>query len=111
MKADHGRIDLERLRQWLGRSTEAEDIATPALVERFCTTLRPHLAALDTTETPLGLHWCLAPQAAPISALGPDGHPALGGFLPPVPLPRRMWAGGEIEITAPIPIGSRVVRR
>ncbi len=41
------------------------------------------------------LHWCLAPETPPADALGPDGHAAKGGFLPPVPLPRRMWAGGS----------------
>jgi 3-methylfumaryl-CoA hydratase len=111
MNADDSSIDLEQLRQWVGRTAEAEDIATPALVERFCTTLLPHLAPFDEGLTPLGFHWCLAPQAVAMSALGRDGHPSLGSFLPPVPFPRRMWAGGEIEVAAPIPIGSRVVRR
>jgi 3-methylfumaryl-CoA hydratase len=111
MTASNSSIDLARLRQWIGRSEEAEDIATPALVERFCTTLLPHLASFDDAHTPLGIHWCLAPRVAPISALGRDGHPALGDFLPPVPLSRRMWAGGEIEFLAAIPRGGRVVRR
>src|SRR3546814_15783247 len=53
----------------------------------------------------------LAPQVAPMAELGTDGHPAKGSFLPPVPLPRRMWAGGEIETPVPFRIGDRVVRR
>ena len=40
-----------------------------------------------------------------MSMLGPDGHPTRGGFLPPVPLPRRMWAGGEIEFFDPLRVG------
>ena len=111
MTASNTSIDLARLRQWIGRSEEAEDIATPALVERFCTTLLPHLASFEDAHTPLGIHWCLAPRVAPMSALGRDGHPAVGDFLPPVPLSRRMWAGGEIEFLAAIPRGGRVVRR
>ena len=46
---------------------------------------------------PFTVHWCLAPPVVAASELGPDGHPARGEFLPPVPLPRRMWAGGELE--------------
>ena len=111
MPADDGSIDLDHLRQWIGRSTEAEDIATPALVERFCTTFLPHLASSADDETPLGLHWCLAPQTAAMSELGRDGHSRLGTFLPPVTFPRRMWAGGEIDFVAPIAVASRVVRR
>jgi 3-methylfumaryl-CoA hydratase len=111
MAADDGSIDLDYLRQWIGRSEEAEDIATPALVERFCTTLLPHLAPFEDAHSPLGIHWCLAPRLALMSELGRDGHPSLGGFLPPVSLSRRMWAGGEIEFLAAIPRGGRVVRR
>jgi 3-methylfumaryl-CoA hydratase len=45
-----------------------------------------------------------------MSELGPDGHPARGGFLPPVPLPRRMWAGGELEFIDPLRVGDQAVR-
>ena len=42
--------------------------------------------------------------------LGPDGHPTRGGFLPPVPLPRRMWAGGELEFLDPLRVGDEAKR-
>jgi 3-methylfumaryl-CoA hydratase len=45
------------------------------------------------------------------SEIGADGHARRGGFLPPVPLPRRMWAGSQLEFKAPIRVGDRVVRR
>jgi 3-methylfumaryl-CoA hydratase len=45
-----------------------------------------------------------------MSQLGADGHPARGGFLPPVPLPRRMWAGGELEIVDPLRVGDEARR-
>lgn len=45
-----------------------------------------------------------------MNALGVDGHAARGEFLPDLPLPRRMWAGGEIEFLAPIHVGDTVVR-
>ena len=56
------------------------------------------------------MHWCLAPDTPPADALGPDGHAAKGGFLPPVPLPRRMWAGGEVETLAPLREGDAITR-
>jgi 3-methylfumaryl-CoA hydratase len=46
---------------------------------------------------PLGIHWCLAPPAVPYDALGADGHPATGGFLPPIALTRRMWASSRVQ--------------
>ena len=46
-----------------------------------------------------------------MTELGPDGHPARGGFLPPVPLERRMWAGGRLRFHAPLRIGEEMRRR
>jgi 3-methylfumaryl-CoA hydratase len=45
-----------------------------------------------------------------MSQLGPDGHPTRGGFLPPVPLPRRMWAGGELEFFDSLRVGDETTR-
>ena len=59
---------------------------------------------------PFTVHWCLAQPVFPMSELGPDGHPDRGGFLPPVPLPRRMWAGGELEFFEPLRVGDEVTR-
>src|SRR5690606_19745648 len=69
-----------------------------------------HLAATAEGIAPPLLHWCLAPVARPQSELGEDGHPALGGFLPPVPLPRRMWAAGEVSFLDDLRIGDAVTR-
>jgi 3-methylfumaryl-CoA hydratase len=59
---------------------------------------------------PFTAHWCLTLPVVPLSEVGPDGHPIRGGFLPPVPLPRRMWAGGAINITEPLRVGDVVTR-
>ncbi len=61
-------------------------------------------------ELPPGWHWLYFLEAKPASELGPDGHPKRGGFLPPVPLPRRMWAGGRIEFLQPLRIGDAIRR-
>ncbi|MCU4179705.1 MaoC family dehydratase N-terminal domain-containing protein [Bosea sp. BH3] len=104
-------MDIDHLRSWIGRTQEASDLVTPRLIESFTATFAPHLAPGAAGDAPLALHWCLAPPIAPMAALGQDGHPAKGDFLPPVPLPRRMWAGGSIETLAPLREGDLVTRR
>jgi 3-methylfumaryl-CoA hydratase len=111
MMASPAVLDLDHLRTWIGRSETQADVITPALVERFGATLNL-AAALPAAgaETPLGIHFCLAPAVAPTKELGPDGHPSRGGFLPPVPLPRRMWAGSAQQFLRPLRVGDQVQR-
>ncbi|RLQ87912.1 FAS1-like dehydratase domain-containing protein [Notoacmeibacter ruber] len=104
-------LDMEVLNGWVGRSEVAEDTVTPGLIERFRATLGPWLFRGEQVDTlPLGGHWCLAPPSAPLGALGPDGHPERGGFLPPVPFENRMWAGGALSFHGPVAANDRVVR-
>ncbi|GAN49278.1 metal-binding domain containing of MaoC dehydratase [Methylobacterium radiotolerans] len=98
------------LTAWIGRTREASDLVTPRLLAEFRATFAPHLAPVSDGIAPPALHWCLAPETPPADALGPDGHAAKGGFLPPVPLPRRMWAGGEIETASGLRAGDAVTR-
>jgi 3-methylfumaryl-CoA hydratase len=104
-------LDLDHLRQWIGRTEEKTDVVTAHLVRGLRATLfmeigdpRPGDAA------PFTAHWCLAQPVYPMSQLGPDGHPTRGGFLPPVPLPRRMWAGGELAFFEPLRVGDEMKR-
>jgi len=98
---------MASLQEWLGRREVREDRITPAVVARFA-------AMLDVTapgsSAPQGIHWCLCLPDAPTAELGDDGHPARGGFLPPVDLPRRMWAASEVRFLAPIPRDAVVQR-
>ena len=55
-------------------------------------------------------HWLYFLPVSPMSEVGPDGHPKRGGFLPPVPLPRRMWAGGRLTFHTPLKVGERAAR-
>jgi len=96
---------------WIGRASESEDVVTERLVRSFRAIFEPCLAPVAADEAPLGVHWCLSPEIQPMAALGPDGHPAKNLHLPPVPLPRRMWAGGSLELLSPLMIGDRVRRR
>ncbi len=104
-------LDPDSLKQWIGRQETARDQITPQLVKGFRAMLDEDPGDPQAGEdAPLAIHWCLAPPVARMSELGPDGHPARGGFLPPVPLPRRMWAGGEIEFAQGLRIGDAVSR-
>lgn len=96
--------------EWIGRRSEAEDVVTERLAASFRAIFGSCLAALPADLAPLGLHWCLAPSIAAMAELGLDGHPAKSLELPPVPAPRRMWAGGWIETLDPLRMGDRVHR-
>lgn len=104
-------LDLDHLRGWVGRSESASDLVTVQLVRGLRATLFMDPGTPQHGDiAPLTTHWCLAQPVAPMSALGPDGHPTRGGFLPPVPLPRRMWAGGLLEFKDRIRVGDEVTR-
>ncbi|MBF9149702.1 FAS1-like dehydratase domain-containing protein [Novosphingobium jiangmenense] len=98
---------------WIGRTEHRTDRADAAHAARWLATL-DRAAPADGTM-PQGFHWCLCTPDAPTAALGPDGHPlrddSPDSFLPPVPLPRRMWASSKVEFLAPITIGTAVERR
>jgi 3-methylfumaryl-CoA hydratase len=104
-------LDLDRLRTWIGKAEHAADIVTCALVRRYRATLDQDASpSAEGTAAPPLIHWCLPVPAVGTASLDHDGHPQRGGFLPPVPLPRRMWAGGRLEFLAPIRIGDKVSR-
>lgn len=94
---------------WIGKTDVAsEDIISTRLLSEFRATLGSAMA--DVPGAPPGLHWCLAPPTAAPDELGADGHPAKGSFLPPIPLPRRMWAGGEVTYLGTFAPGDLVTK-
>jgi 3-methylfumaryl-CoA hydratase len=110
-KLDTGKLDLDHLRQWIGRTTEVSDIVTAQLVKGLRATLFQEIDEPKPGDAaPFTVHWCLGQPVYPMSELGPDGHPTRGGFLPPVPLPRRMWAGGQLEFFDALRVGDEAKR-
>src|SRR5258705_11339298 len=100
------KLDLDHLRQWIGRSTEASDIVTAQLGKALRATLFQEIGEPKLGDAaPWTTHWCLAQPVFPMSALSQDGHPTRGGFLPPGPLPRRMWGGGGLEFLDALRVG------
>ena len=103
--------DLDHLRGWIGKTTEASDIVTAHLVMGLRATLFQEIGEPKKGDpAPWTTHWCLAQPVFPMSELSQDGHPTRGGFLPPVPLPRRMWAGGELQFFDTMRVGDEVKR-
>ena len=99
------------LKSWIGRSETAEDVVTPTPYAALCATLdRPVERPKPGTELPPLWHWLYFLPLARRSELGPDGHPHRGGFLPPVPLPRRMWAGSQFEFHEALRVGDAIRR-
>lgn len=89
---------VTHLQSWIGRSETLSDSVTAAPMRALSATLdRDDPAPGADTPLPPLWHWLYFLPMAPQSQIGPDGHPRRGGFLPPVPLPRRMWAGGRLE--------------
>ncbi|MCW1383530.1 MaoC family dehydratase N-terminal domain-containing protein [Novosphingobium sp. KCTC 2891] len=97
---------------WIGREDRKADRVSPGLLARWCATL--DRAAPDGYAVPQGLHWCLCLPDAATALLGPDGHPARdespASFLPPVPLPRRMWAASKVDFVSPIAADALIER-
>lgn len=104
-------LDIDHLRGWIGREDSASEILSPALIRQFNATFDWSSGEAPGDVAPLLIHFCLAQPTVPTTELGPDGHAARGGFLPPVPLPRRMWAGGAFAFHGDILIGDEVTRR
>lgn len=103
-------LDPDILRQWIGKEetlTECIQLGPAHMLE-----MTLDRAPVLNTGDPLPplWHWLYFLRSAPLSALGRDGHPARGGFLPPVELPRRMWAGGRFGFHTDLKIGAQAAK-
>lgn len=104
-------MDIDHLRGWIGKTENLEDVATLAPLRGLAATLdRDDLQTKAGEVVPTCWHWLYFLSAARQSEIGPDGHPRRGGFLTPVPLPRRMWAGSRIDCLAPLRVGQSIER-
>ena len=102
---------LSALRSWQGRTESIEDHITSAPMRALSATLdRSDADPTHGTELPPLWHWLYFLPHHAQSEIGVDGHAKRGGFLPPVPLPRRMWAGGRLHWHAPLKVGDAVKR-
>lgn len=99
-------MDIKNLEKWIGKTESFEERLAPFPSNALAATLnRDDPEHIDGTMLPPLWHWLHFLQLFKLSDAGYDGHAALGGFLPPVPLPRRMWAGSRLNFHAPMYIG------
>ena len=97
---------------WVGRTQEVEDRASATVAGAMLATLDRDPASLrDGDPLPPLFHWLYCRELAPHSRLDGDGHQKRGEFLPPLPLPRRMWAGGRLRFEGELRIGDGLRRR
>lgn len=96
---------------WIGRSVTQRDMLTPASLARFRATIDSDAAGDIAAQA---IHWGLCLPDAPTAALGQDGHPVRSedgnSFMPPIPLPRRMWAASDLHFHTPISSGAAIAR-
>jgi len=103
---------MSRWEPWIGRSETSADRVDEARLARWLATL--DRSAPEDGTAPQGFHWCLCTPDDPTARLGADGHRArdetAAGFLPPAPLPRRMWASSRLDFHQPLRAGEPVGR-
>ncbi|HVY05553.1 MAG TPA: MaoC family dehydratase N-terminal domain-containing protein [Burkholderiales bacterium] len=104
-------IDLDHFLTWVGRTETRNDLVTATPIAALSATLdRDDPAPVAGAVVPPMWHWLYFLPISPLAEAGPDGHPKRGGFLPPVPLPRRMFAGGRLEYHHDLKVGDEVTR-
>jgi 3-methylfumaryl-CoA hydratase len=106
-------MSLDDLRAWVGKTQTTEDLAAPFPVRAMSATLdESDPASRIGDPLPPLWHWLYFLDTPRQSTIGPDGHPERGDFLPPVPLPRRMWAGSRFSFDGPpLQVGDTIVRK
>ena len=100
-----------RIEDWIVRTQTTTDIIAPKPARFMQATLDRHPALDSGDSLPPLWHWLYFLEALPANQLGRDAHPKKGGFLPPVDLPRRMWAGGRFAFDHPVIIGREATKR
>lgn len=99
------------LMSWIGKSQTAPATLAVETARLMAATVDRAIELHTGDPLPPLWHWLYFHEPVPTAALGADGHARLGGFLPPIPLPRRMWAGGTIDFIKPLRLGAAAVRR
>ena len=103
---------VRSLRDWQPGSAEMSRRVDPWPAAAFAGLIGAPVPPLETGDPlPPMWHWFTLLEHPAQAELGADGHPARGPFLPPIPGRRRMWAGGRLRLTAPIPVGARLSAR
>jgi 3-methylfumaryl-CoA hydratase len=103
-------VDYDSLKHWVGRTEQAEDIAVASPLARLAATLDHTEPPWHAGEVPPLGHWLYCLPRTQQRDMAEEGHAKRGGFIPPVPLPRRMWAGGRLTFHSPFRVGEQLKR-
>ena len=104
-------IDEAALRRHIGAKMTAEDVATAYPLRALAAALgRDEPAPGEGSEVPPGWHGLFFLSTEGPESLGPDGLAVGAGVLPPMPFPRRMFAGERLRFHKPIRVGDRLTR-
>lgn len=103
--------ELEDLSRWVGNTIVEHDHLDEFPLKGLSALLDYGTLPWSPKELPVLAHWLYFRPTSRESELGMDGHPKRGKFLPPVPLDRRMWAGGDLKFLAPLPVGAEVEKK
>jgi 3-methylfumaryl-CoA hydratase len=106
----HTTLNIDELSTWIGRTETAVDVIGPGPARRLQATLDRNPTFATGDDLPPFWHYLYFNPEATASQLKEDGHERLGRFLPPVALPRRMWASGRVDITRPLRIGETATK-
>ena len=99
----------ERFEDWIGRTETAEDILTPRMAAHMAASLGAR-SVEPGDALPVGWQWMVCADGPAAGELARDGLPERSGILPPITLPRRMWAGGNMRFHQPLRVGEKVRR-
>jgi 3-methylfumaryl-CoA hydratase len=104
-------VPIDHLREWIGRTDTSHDYICATQVAQMSATLdREDPYPEPGSALPPLWHWMYFAAVARQAELGPDGHPQRGGFMPPVSLPRRMWAGSRLTFERDLRVGEDIER-
>lgn len=98
-------------KDWVGRQIEQHDSLRTQPAAFMQAMLDRETSVAEGQPVPPLWHWLYFLEAKRASELGRDAHPRKGGFLPPIELPRRMWAGGRFEFHAPLIFGKQAQKK
>ena len=105
-------MKTENLQEWIGKTEERSDLLNAFPANAMAATLNhEQLDYSENKNLPPLWHWLYFLPIFRLSEAGYDGHAALGDFLPPVQLPRRMWAGSRIEFLSPLKVGNEYKKK
>jgi len=101
-------VDIQELRRWIGTESVRSDVISEQVCARIAGTLGKSLKPVTGDVLPIPWHWLFWLPVPDARKTGIDGHPQRGEFLPPVPLPRRMWAASQVDLHSPIRVGEKL---